>query len=152
VTFARSCRCQERIIRITSFIATTTCGLALLVGPSPAAGDPPAGSPSGDHSQAGNHPAVTQTPAAETPLGPTAGAETKAKAYGKHCQGQSKKHVAGQKGTPFSQCVTALAKVATGKANPTKACKTLSKKHVAGQKGTPYSRCVVAAAKLHNEQ
>jgi uncharacterized membrane protein len=117
VTFARSCRCQERIIRITSFIATTTCGLALLVGPSPAAG-----------------------------------AETKAKAYGKQCQGQSKKHVAGQKGTPFSQCVTALAKVATGKANPTTACKTLGKKHVAGQKGTPYSRCVVAAAKLHNEQ
>ena len=143
-------------MRITSFIATTTCGLALLVGPGLAAGDPPPGSPSGDHSQAGSHPAVTQTPAAEpaaeTPPGPSAGAETKAKAYGSHCQGQSKKHVAGQKGTPFSQCVTAMAKVATGKANPTTACKALSKKHVAGQKGTPYSRCVVAAAKLQNEQ
>ena len=143
-------------MRITSFIATTTCGLALLVGPGLAAGDPPPGSPSGDHSQAGSHPAVTQTPAAEpaaeTPPGPSAGAETKAKAYGSHCQGQSKKHVAGQKGTPFSQCVTAMAKVATSKANPTTACKALSKKHVAGQKGTPYSRCVVAAAKLQNEQ
>ncbi|MGC9219861.1 MAG: hypothetical protein ACP5H2_00750, partial [Solirubrobacteraceae bacterium] len=30
-----------------------------------------------------------------------------AKAYGKYCKGESKKHVAGQKGTPFSQCVTA---------------------------------------------
>jgi hypothetical protein len=139
-------------MRITSFIATTTCGLALLVGPSLAAGDPPTGSPSGDHSQAGSHPAVTQTPAAETPPGPSASAETKAKAYGKHCQGQSKKHVSGQKGTPFSQCVTAMAKVATGKANPTTACKTLSHKHVAGQKGTPYSRCVVAAAQLHKQQ
>ena len=30
-----------------------------------------------------------------------------AKAYGKRCQGVSEKHVAGQKGTPFSQCVKA---------------------------------------------
>jgi hypothetical protein len=143
-------------MRTTSLIATSAALAALLVGPGLAAGDPPAGSPSGDHSQAGSHPAVTQTPAvtpaAETPPGPNASAETKAKAYGKQCQDQSKKHVAGQKGTPFSQCVTALAKVATGKANPTTACKTLSKKHVAGQKGTPYSRCVVAAAKLQKEQ
>jgi len=139
-------------MRITTLIATTTCGLALLVGPGLAAGDPPPGSPSGDHSQAGSHPAVTQTPAAETPPGPTAGADTKAKAYGKHCQGQSKKHVAGQKGTPFSRCVTAMAKVATSRTKPTTACKTLSKKHVAGQKGTPYSRCVVAAAKLQKQQ
>ena len=139
-------------MRATSLIATSAALAALLVGPGLAAGDPPAGSPSGDHSQAGSHPAVTQTPAAETPPGPNASAETKAKAYGKQCQAQSKKHVDGQKGTPFSQCVTALAKVATGKANPTTACKTLSKKHVAGQKGTPYSRCVVAAAKLQKEQ
>jgi hypothetical protein len=95
---------------------------------------------------------VTQTPTTETPPGPSASADTKAKAYGKHCQGQSKKHVAGQKGTPFSQCVTAMAKVATSQTNPTTACKTLSKKHVAGQKGTPYSRCVVAAAKLQKHQ
>jgi hypothetical protein len=32
-------------------------------------------------------------------------------AYGKACQGLSKKHVKGQKGTPFSQCVTAMAKL-----------------------------------------
>src|SRR6188768_1798952 len=136
-------------MRITSLIATTTCGLALLVGPGLAAGDPPPGSPSGDHSQAGNHPAVTQTPAAETPPGPSASADTKAKAYGKHCQGQSKKHVAGQKGTPFSQCVTAMAKLATGRSSsPAAACRTLSKRHVAGTHGTPYSRCVSAGARL----
>jgi hypothetical protein len=138
-------------MRITSLIATTTCGLALLVGPGLAAGDPPPGSPSGDHSQAGSHPAV-KTPTAETPPGPSASADTKAKAYGKHCQDQSKKHVAGQKGTPFSQCVTAMARVATSQTKPTTACKTLSKKHVAGQKGTPYSKCVVAAAKVQQEQ
>ncbi len=33
------------------------------------------------------------------------------KAYGRVCQGESKKHVAGQKGTPFSQCVSAAAKL-----------------------------------------
>ena len=139
-------------MRITSLTATSVVLVALVVGPGLAVGDPPAGSPSGDHSSAASHPAVTTTPPAETPPGPSASPATKAKAYGKNCQGQSKKHVAGQKGTPFSQCVTALAKVATGKANPTTACKTLSKKHVAGQKGTPYSQCVVAAAKLQKEQ
>ena len=135
-------------MRTTSLTATSAVLVALIVGPGLAVGDPPAGSPSGDHSNAASHPAVTTTPPAENPPGPSASAATKAKAYGKKCQGQSKKHVAGQKGTPFSQCVTALAKVATGKANPTTACKALSKKHVAGQKGTPYSQCVVAAAKL----
>jgi hypothetical protein len=139
-------------MRTTSLTATSFVLVALIVGPGLAVGDPPAGSPSGDHSNAASHPAVTTTPPAETPPGPSASPATKAKAYGKKCQGQSKKHVAGQKGTPFSQCVTALAKVATGKANPTTACKTLSKKHVAGQKGTPYSQCVVAAAKLQKEQ
>jgi len=32
-------------------------------------------------------------------------------AYGRLCQGESKTHVAGQKGTPFSQCVSAAAKL-----------------------------------------
>jgi hypothetical protein len=80
---------------------------------------------------------------------------TKAKgnAYGKYCEGQSKEHVAGQQGTPFSQCVTAMAQLAGGHAtSPKEACKTLSKKHVAGQKGTPYSRCITAAAHLLKDQ
>lgn len=58
--------------------------------------------------------------------------------------------MAGQKGTPFSQCVTAMAKLAhNNKMSARMACATLSKKHVAGQKGTPFSDCVKAAAKLH---
>ncbi|MDP9345260.1 MAG: hypothetical protein M3P44_05995 [Actinomycetota bacterium] len=32
-------------------------------------------------------------------------------AYGKFCQNQSKKHVAGQKGTPFSKCVVGVAQL-----------------------------------------
>jgi hypothetical protein len=142
-------------MRRSTFLATTAALAALLIGPGLAAGDPPIGSPSGDHSQAGQHPATTQAPAtppaADTPPGPNASQAAKAKAYGKKCQDQSKKHVDGQKGTPFSQCVTALAKVATGQTtNPKIACKALSHKHVAGQKGTPFSRCVVAAAQLLN--
>jgi hypothetical protein len=71
------------------------------------------------------------------------------KAYGFYCQNQSKAHVAGQKGTPFSQCVTAMARLATGKADsPRAACAGLSKAHTAGEKGTPFSRCVSAGVKL----
>ena len=85
--------------------------------------------------------------------GPNASAESKRKAYGKFCQDQSKKHVEGQKGTPFSQCVTAMAKAARSEStSPREACKAMSKKHVKGEKGTPFSRCVVAAAKLKGEQ
>ena len=81
--------------------------------------------------------------------GPRASTKAKGKAYGKYCQTQSKKHVKGQKGTPFSQCVTAMAKLASGKtSSPRSACKDLSKKRVEGQKGTPFSRCVSGGAKL----
>jgi hypothetical protein len=86
---------------------------------------------------------------------PPAGATlpAKAHAYGKYCQGESKKHVDGQKGTPFSQCVTAMAKLANGASDsPSAACKQLSKKHLDGQKGTPFSQCVTAAAKLLGDQ
>jgi hypothetical protein len=97
------------------------------------------------------HPANTNpssTHAPSTP-GPHATLPAKAHAYGVYCNKESKTHVAGQKGTPFSQCVTAMAKLATGQtSNPAKACAAESKKHVAGQKGTPFSQCVSAAAKL----
>ena len=85
--------------------------------------------------------------------GPSASLPAKAKAYGKYCQNQSKKRVEGQKGTPFSKCVTAMAKLATGATkNPRTACKDESRKRVAGQKGTPFSKCVSAGAKLLNDQ
>ena len=131
--------------------ALLVSGLALVVSPAVALAS---GSPSnpGAPDNQGTQTAATNQPSDTRQPGPGASLPAKAKAYGRYCQNQSKKHVAGQKGTPFSQCVTALAKVATGKANPTTACKTLSKKHVAGQKGTPYSQCVVAAAKLQKEQ
>jgi hypothetical protein len=71
-----------------------------------------------------------------------------------YCQNQSKKHIAGQKGTPFSQCVTAMVKLAIGKTDsPRTACDGMSKTHKAGEKGTPsFSRCVAAGAKLLKDQ
>jgi hypothetical protein len=118
-------------------------GAVLLAAPSLAVAAKPPVNP-GNSAQAHAH-----RTANANPPGPNASAGAKAKAYGRFCQGESKKHVKGQKGTPFSQCVTAMAKLATGKeTNPARACAPLSKKHVAGQSGTPYSKCVVAAAKL----
>jgi hypothetical protein len=85
--------------------------------------------------------------------GPGASLPAKAKAYGRYCQNQSKTHVAGQNGTPFSQCVTAMAKLANGNTNsPKTACAAMSKKHVTGEKGTPFSRCIAAGAKLLKDQ
>ncbi len=116
----------------------------------PAMATPPAGSPSASHKPA-------------TTPGPNASASAKAHAYGKYCATFSKKHVAGQKGTPFSQCVTAMAKAAKAaraaeaakaagttvtKPSPGKACAGMSKKHVKGMKGTPFSQCVTKAAKV----
>jgi hypothetical protein len=88
--------------------------------------------------------------------GPSAGLPAKANAYGRYCQGQSKKRsdaAEGTKGTPFSQCVTAMAKLATDAVDsPRKACKDLSRKHTDGQKGTPFSACVKQAARLLRAQ
>ncbi len=88
--------------------------------------------------------------AAKTP-GPNASPASKAKAYGKYCANQSKRHVAGQKGTPFSQCVTAMAKAAGTtaiKPSPAKACATMSRQKVGDERKSAFSKCVVAAAKV----
>jgi hypothetical protein len=88
----------------------------------------------------------------ETP-GPGASLPEKAKAYGAYCKNESRKHVKGEQGTPFSRCVNALAKAAKNeRLTARQACKGLSKKHVKGEKGTPFSRCVTAAAKLRKDQ
>jgi hypothetical protein len=74
-------------------------------------------------------------------------------AYGRHCQGQSKKHVPGMRGTPFSACVRAMARLDRGtETDPRKACKHMSKRRVEGQRGTPFSRCVTAGAHLLEEK
>ncbi|HET9123500.1 MAG TPA: hypothetical protein VFN65_01295 [Solirubrobacteraceae bacterium] len=80
-------------------------------------------------------------------VGPAGSLHKKARAYGLYCQNESRTHVAGTPGTPFSACVKAAAKTATKPAtSPAKACSTESKTHVAGTPGTPFSACVKGAA------
>jgi hypothetical protein len=144
----------------TSFYAKSGAVVAVLaVIAAPAfAADPPAGTPDKDNNPGAVHKPDSTSPSSDgsehkpaTP-GPKAGLPAKAKAYGRYCKDESKKHVEGEKGTPFSQCVTAMAKLASGKtSSPRKACSELSKKHTADEKGTPCSRCVSNGAKLLRE-
>ena len=113
--------------------AAFTAALSLCAAPAFAAG-PPAGTPNQNS---------TSNP----------GTSHKLAAPGQYCKAESKQHVAGQSGTPFSACVKAQAKLRSGAtSSPRTACKDLSKKHVAGQKGTPFSLCVSAGAKLLKDQ
>lgn len=71
------------------------------------------------------------------------------RAYGKYCKEESRKHVAGRAGTPFSLCVAAMAELASGTTTSWKtACAPLSKKHVRGRRSTPYGLCLWAAAQM----
>ncbi|HLM09126.1 MAG TPA: hypothetical protein VK307_05420 [Thermoleophilaceae bacterium] len=132
---------KKTISKLAAFVAM----LALAATPALAAG-PPSDVPAGNQGTA-NKP--------DTP-GPKAGLPAKAKAYGRYCQNESKKRsdaAEGTKGTPFSQCVTAMAKLAKDKTDsPRKACKTLSKERAEGAKGSPFSICVKGGAKLLREQ
>ena len=126
-------------------------GAATALSAAPALAAQPDGVPPANQGTAHN-PDKSNNGHLSTP-GPKAGLPAKAKAYGRYCQGESRKHVEGQKGTPFSQCVTAMAKLASGNTdNPAKACKGESRKHVEGLKGTPYSQCVSAAGKLQQDE
>jgi hypothetical protein len=132
-------------------IAAVLGALALAVAPAMAIASQPT-DPGQGHGQSKGPQYTPQPPTPGTP-GPGASLPEKAKAYGVHCQGESKRHVAGQKGTAFSQCVTAMAKAASDEGlTPRQACNGMSRKHVKGEKGTPFSRCVVAAAKLKKAQ
>jgi hypothetical protein len=118
-------------------IAALLGASALLVAPTAALAEGPTYAPA----PAPKHP--------KKPLpGPGASMPEKAKAYGVYCKGFSKKHVKGQKLTPFSHCVTAMATAASTKKTAQLACTGFSKEHVKGAKGTEFSRCVTAAAKV----
>jgi hypothetical protein len=135
-----------RLAVITAALALTAPAFAAAAQPE---GSPPYGKGQG---KGPNYVPGDQTPGDNTP-GPKAGLPEKAKAYGRYCQGTSKKHVKGEKGTEFSRCVNAMAKAANSESKAAKqACKGLSKKHVKGEKGTEFSRCVKAAAQLKRDQ
>lgn len=136
-------------MKVPTKITIATAALALGVAPTVALAQ---GGP-GTHAN-GNHGKSQSAPGHTKASGSTNGSSSttpsgNAKAYGRYCQGESKTHVAGQNGTPFSDCVNDMAQLAkSSKTNPHIVCANESKTHVAGQKGTPYSDCVSAAAKL----
>lgn len=137
---------QEADLRMrrTSITATIATGLALIAAPAFAA---PATMPA--NSQGSQHTASAKS----GKPGPNASADAKRKAYGRYCKDESRKHVEGEKGTAFSRCVTAMAKLTKDETlSPRKACAGQSKKHVKGEKGTAFSRCVRAGAKLREDQ
>jgi hypothetical protein len=133
---------------------TKTAGLAaavaLMATPAWATGAPD-GTPNGSDNPGTTHRSATPGPHASLPA--------KARAYGRYCKTESKKHAdaaPGTKGSPFSQCVTAMAKLANGRTDsPREACKLLSKKHsdaAPGTKGSPFSQCVSGGARLLRDQ
>jgi hypothetical protein len=146
-------------MNVCSKLAIASASMALGVTPALALGAGQPGKHPGPPSTVTTGPPSTTPPSnrgtAHNPTlpGPEASPSAKTKAYGKYCQGESKQHVAGQPGTPFSKCVTAMAHAAHSTThNPRLACQGKSKKHVAGQPGTPFSECVSGAAKLRKDQ
>jgi len=85
--------------------------------------------------------------------GKAQGHQQKAKAYGRYCKDESRKHVKGEKGTPFSRCVRNIAQ-ANRHENmaPGRVCKGESRKHVKGEKGTAFSRCVRDVVALRRQE
>lgn len=134
-------------------ITLLTGALALTAAPALAQAMPDGVPPQGKGKSGEHQGGPEYAPPEDVTPGPKAGLPEKAKAYGRYCQDQSRKHVKGEKGTPFSQCVTAMAKAANSESITAKrACKTMSKKHVKGEKGTAFSRCVKAANELRKQQ
>jgi hypothetical protein len=124
-------------------------GLLALAATQTAAATQPA-EPGNGHGKSNGPRYAPETP---PPPGPKAPLPEQAKAYGVYCRGESKVHVAGTPGTPFSACVNAHAKAAVHKGlSPGQACKGTSGKHVKGEKGTPHSRCVAGVVEQRKKE
>jgi len=136
-------------IALVAGMLALACGGAALAAGKPEGVPPEHPSPHGQEN--GNGP--NYTPSEPTP-GPKAGLPAKAKAYGRHCKGESKKHEKGKKGTAFSRCVTNVAQAATHKHMPPgRVCKGESKEHVKkGEQGTAFSRCVKVVNEFRHKE
>ncbi len=77
----------------------------------------------------------------------TTSADTRA--FGKSCQTQSKKRLAGLKSTSFSRCVTAMSRLARGQSRSALiACASLSRKPSRYARRSAFAKCVVAGRRL----
>ena len=99
--------------------------------------------------------ALTATPAfagvgvptpVEDPRPPATEAKSHGKAYGRYCRGQSKKHLKGKKGTAFSRCVKAMARLNKDERKSARAaCKAMNK-------GVERRQCIRAARELARDE
>ena len=120
----------------TTRIAALTAALALTVTPALAAQPERASSPNRLASDVG-----VPTPV-EGPQPPATEAKPRGKAYGRYCRGESKKHVKGRKGTAFSRCVKAMARLDRDERKSARAaCKAM-------KKGVERRQCIKAAREL----
>ena len=137
---------------------TTTAAVTALLAltASPAFAQKPAGTPDRSDNPGSSHRQADkpeESPGQSPDQSSNPGTDRKLGAPGRFCKDASKKRVEGEKGTAFSACVKAQARLRSGKADsPREACKGASKKHVKGEKGTAFSTCVKAAAKLLKAQ
>ncbi len=97
-------------ISIAAVMGALTLATAVAVAAGPPSSTPPQNQ--GTSHQADHPQGPTYTPGQPgNAPGPKAGLPAQAKAYGRYCQSESRKHVKGEKGTPFSRCVAAAAKL-----------------------------------------
>jgi hypothetical protein len=136
-------------MKIMVKIALVTGALALACGNAALAGLPEGVPP---HGKSAKGKGPIYTPGEGAP-GPKNGLPAQAKAYGRRCKGESKKHVKGEKGTAFSRCVKNMAQAANNEnMAPGRVCKDESKEHVKGEKGTAFSRCVKGVVELRKDE
>lgn len=97
-------------MKVRTKIALLLGALALALVPATALA---VGQPEDPGSQGKGPHYTPETPENNKPENPGPGATPleKAKAYGWRCKEESRKHVKGEKGTPFSRCVVAAAKL-----------------------------------------
>jgi hypothetical protein len=127
-------------MRLKTTVATIVGMLALTAGPAAPAIAMQEGSPPHGQGKGKGH-------------STSHGSSNDAKAYGRYCKGESKKHVKGERGTAFSRCVTNMAQAADHKGMaPGQVCKGESKKHEKGEKGTAFSRCVKNVNQLRHQE
>ncbi len=124
----------------TTRIAALTAALALTVTPALAAQPDRASSPNRSSADIGVPTSV------QDPQPPATEAKSRGKAHGRYCRGQSKKHVKGEKGTAFSRCVKAMARLDKDERKSARAaCKAI-------EKGLERRQCVKAARELERDE
>ena len=122
--------------------------LPVVVKAKPVAPTPPVVTPPATTTPPVTAPATPPVAPAATVVPPVATTKT-LKSNAVYCAAASKKRAKGSRGTPFSRCVSALAKLRAKTATTAaQACRGASKKVSKGSSRSPFRQCTTAAAVL----